>query len=130
MIIHNNYCADNTKGFWVYVGKDKKSQEIVYVGTTMQKPSDRFRWHRHNGKDLLFYVVYKCNNTEDMFDKEVELINKYSPKLNKKVTKHNNNKKLTKEELDNRIGDKGWCQCCLKRRVSTGYTICYYCSKN
>lgn len=103
---------------------------IVYIGTTIQRPENRFRWHRNNGKRLHFEVLFQYDNEADMLTKEFELIKKYSPKLNK-IThrKQNLNAKLSQEELEARKGNKEWCQCCLKRRVNAGYKNCYYCSK-
>lgn len=133
MVINGNDCGTNIKSNWIYLGFDKKTSELVYVGTTMQKPSDRFRWHRHNGKDLIFKVYRDFNtyhNSVDlMLDEEVKLIEKYSPKLNKKTKRHNDNRKLNKKDLAKRKGEKCWCQSCLKRRVNSGYSHCYFCSK-
>lgn len=114
--------------FFVYLGKNKDS--IDYVGTTIQEPEERFRWHKNNGKGHLKFEIYKkCQTKEEMLDLEYELIQKFNPKLNKiKHRKQNFNKKLTDEELKNRIGNKEWCQCCLKRRVNKGYKKCYFCS--
>lgn len=114
-------------GFNVYVGKDTKGN-IVYVGTTIQKPSDRWRWHKHKGKNLNFEMYKVCETSEEMLNLEHELILKFKPKLNK-ITKRkqNFNAKLTPEQLEARKGDKEWCQCCLKRRVNIGYTKCAYC---
>lgn len=36
--------------------------------------------------------------------------------------------KLSQKELNSRIGDKKWCQSCLKRRVNPGYKTCFFCS--
>ena len=116
------------KAYTVYEGFDKKSSELVYIGTTIQKPKDRFRWHKHNGKDLRFQIVEQFDNEKDMLELEFDLIKKHNPKLNKiKHRKQNLNVKLTKEVLDSRVGDTQWCQCCLKRRVNPGYSKCYYC---
>ena len=106
------------------------SGNVVYIGTTIQKPKDRFRWHKHNGKDLNFSVLYEFDNEHDMLDKEYELIKLHNPALNKiKHRKQNLNKKLTQVELDARKGDPCWCQDCLKRRVNNGYTHCMWCGK-
>lgn len=32
-------------------------------------------------------------------------------------------------ELSGRIGNKEWCQICLKRRVSKGYSQCLFCQQ-
>lgn len=112
------------------VYKGEKKGKIVYIGTTIQKPSDRFRWHRHNGKDLDFTVLFEFDNETEMLDKEFELIKKHNPRMNKiKHRKQNLNKKLTKEELESRRGNNEWCQSCFKRRVNKGYNHCYYCSR-
>lgn len=65
-----------SKGFYVYKGLDKKSKELLYIGTTIQVPNDRFRWHRNNGKDLLFDVIKICNDENEMLDCEFDLIQK------------------------------------------------------
>lgn len=120
--------AFNTKGFYVYSGK--LNNVLVYIGTTTQIPSDRFRWHKANGKDLEFEVLHVCKDENEMLDKEFELIKKLKPKMNKIMhRKQNLNVKLTPDILNLRKGDKQWCQSCLKRRVNIGYSKCYYCSK-
>lgn len=128
MNIKGNECGSNEKGFWVYLGYNKSDSKLVYVGTTMQKPSDRFRWHRHNGKDLRFEVKCNLDSAEKMFEEELRLIKKYNPTLNKKTTKHNDNRKANAADISKRIGDECWCQKCLKRRVNKGYVFCMWCS--
>jgi hypothetical protein len=113
---------------YVYVGK--LNNKIVYVGTTIQPPNDRFRWHKANGKDLDFSIYKKCDTPNEMLDLEFELITKYNPTLNKiKHRKQNFNAKLKDDVLRDRIGNKEWCQCCLKRRVNKEYEFCYWCTK-
>ena len=121
---------NNSKGFYVYKGFDKQTNELVYIGTTIQVPSERFRWHKYHEKDLNFEVIKNCETQEEMLNLEFSLIKELKPKLNK-ITKRkqNFNKKLSEEELNQRIGDKSWCQKCLKRHVNKGYKFCYYCSK-
>ena len=109
----------------VYVGR--KAGEIVYVGTTVQNPEDRYRWHKANGKDLQFNVLSQYDNPEEMLAEERRLIDLHKPKLNKRL-KQNFNVKLTAEQLEARKGDASWCQSCLKRHVNKGYTKCMYCS--
>lgn len=110
------------------VYKGEVNGNVVYIGTTIQVPSERFRWHKYNGKDFKFTVIKQFDNPEDMLDFEFELIQKYNPKFNKiKRRKQNFNAKLTQEDLESRKGDKSWCQSCLKRHVNAGYTKCYYC---
>ena len=110
------------------VYKGELNNQLVYIGTTVQVPSERFRWHKYNGKDFKFTVLKQFDNSEDMLNLEFELIQKHKPKFNK-ITKRkqNFNAKLSPDELQSRKGDKSWCQCCLKRRVNAGYTKCYYC---
>lgn len=118
------------KGFYVYVGLDRNTKVLVYVGTTTQIPADRFRWHKHNGKDLLFFVVGVCQGETEMLDLEFNLIQRLKPWMNKIVKrKQNFNRRLNDAELDMRVGDSQWCQSCLRRRVNLGYAQCYYCSK-
>src|SRR5574343_537991 len=113
--------------FTVYKGE--LGGKIVYIGTTIQIPEDRFRWHKYNGKDFRFTVLHQFDNEKEMLDKEYELIKLYNPRYNKiKHRKQNLNVKLTQEELNKRIGDKNWCQKFLKRQVNSGYKYCYYCS--
>lgn len=117
-----------SKGFYIYKGLDKKTKELVYIGTTVQVPNDRFRWHKANGKDLIFEVIKICENQTEMLDLEYDLIKKYNPKLNKIIhRKQNFNVALTKSEIELRKGNKEWCQKCLTRRVNSGYNFCYYC---
>lgn len=119
---------NNTKGFYLYKGYDKVSNEMVYIGTTTQIPSRRFSWHKSNGKDLRFEVIQSFVNADDMLTMEHKLILELKPKLNK-IThrKQNLNVKLTQVELDSRKGSKEWCQGCLKRRVNKGYRYCRNC---
>jgi len=127
-------CVKNTnlifsKGFYVYKGLDKKTKELLYIGTTIQIPNDRFRWHKANGKNLIFEVIKICENENDMLDYEFQLIQKYKPKLNKiSHRKQNLNVLLSDKELESRKGDSHWCQKCLKRHVNVGYKYCYNCS--
>ena len=58
----------------VYKGMRPGSDTIVYIGTTIQKPEDRFRWHKANGKPLVFVVLHQFDNEDEMLDKEFELI--------------------------------------------------------
>ena len=110
----------------VYQGT--KNNRVVYIGTTIQKPSDRFRWHKANGKDLDFKVLFQFETAEEMINKEFELIQKHNPALNKiKHRKQNLNAVLSKDSLEARKGNPEWCQCCLKRRVNKGYTRCMWC---
>ena len=117
-------------GFYVYKGLSKEgNHKLKYIGTTIQIPSDRFRWHKSNGKDLLFEIIAICSNQTEMLDLEYRLIKKYNPPLNKiKSRRQNFNVVLSDEELENRIGKAGWCQRCLKRHVNRGYKYCYYCT--
>lgn len=115
------------KGYTGYSGwKDGK---LVYIGTTIQKPSDRFRWHKHNGKDFAFKIERQFDNADQMLDWEFEMIKKHRPQFNK-IThrKQNLNRRLGQTDVESRVGDPQWCQSCLKRRVSRGYATCYYCS--
>lgn len=118
------------KGFYVYVGRSKKGKnKLMYIGTTIQIPSDRFRWHKHNKKDLIFEIIAVCVNQTEMLDLEYNLIRKYKPPMNKiKSRRQNFNVILTKEEIESRKGNKNWYQRCLKRHVNKGYKYCYYCS--
>ena len=121
-----NKTSDSNK-FTVYKGS--LNGQIVYIGTTIQKPSDRFRWHKSNGKRFFFEVIQQFDNETDMLNLEFELIKKLNPKFNKiKNRKQNFNKKLTPEILESRKNDAHWCQKCLKRHVNPGYKYCYYCS--
>lgn len=120
-------CKD--KGFYVYKGLSNKGK-LLYIGTTIQVPCDRFRWHKANGKNFIFEIIKICKDENEMLDTEFELIKKFKPLQNKIIKrKQNFNKKLTDEEKYSRVGDKEWCQCCLMRRVNRGYKHCYYCSK-
>ncbi|MNE53468.1 hypothetical protein D3C80_1482000 [compost metagenome] len=110
------------------VYKGELDGELVYIGTTIQEPAARFRWHKANGKDLKFSVLftYKCHKA--MLAKEFELIQQFNPRLNKITHRRQNfNVKLTPAEVQARVGLAGWCQTCLKRRVNTGYEKCRWC---
>jgi len=111
------------------VYKGELNGKLVYIGTTIQKPSDRFRWHKHNGKNLDFTVLHQFDSADEMLDTEFELIKKHNPKMNKiKHRKQNLNVRLTPEILESREGSDEWCQGCLRRRVNKGYKRCMRCS--
>lgn len=115
--------------YTVYQGR--KGGNTVYIGTTIQNPKDRFRWHKHNGKNLNFKVLFQFDNEDEMLDKEFELIKKYKPKLNKiKHRKQNLNAVLSNDVINSRKGSAEWCQSCFKRRVNKGYRVCMWCGKN
>jgi hypothetical protein len=117
----------NSYTYTVYKGM--LNGQIVYIGTTVQKPADRFRWHKANKKDFQFEIIEQFDNSTDMINLEFKLIKQYNPKFNKiKHRKQNLNVKLDATILQSRINDKEWCQKCLKRRVNIGYTYCYNCS--
>lgn len=130
--INGNYCATNKKGNWLYFGYERRENNVkgklVYIGTTMQKPSDRFRWHKHNGKDLIFEIQAEYPTPDEMLDAEVKLIAAYNPKLNKKTKRHNDNRRKSDKDINARKGNSEWCQGCLKRRVNKGYKRCLWCS--
>ena len=109
------------------VYKGELGGQLVYIGTTIQRPADRFRWHKANGKDLQFTVLAQFSTAEEMLAEERRLIELHRPRLNKRL-KQNLNVKLTQAQLDLRKGDSSWCQSCLKRRVNKGYSRCFYCS--
>ena len=92
------------KGFYVYKGLSKEGKnKLKYIGTTIQIPSERFRWHKYNGKDLLFEIIAICSNQTEMLDLEYKLIKKYNPPLNKiKSRRQNFNVALSTEDLENR----------------------------
>ena len=118
----------NKKGFYVYEGRDKITKQLVYIGTTIQKPNARFRWHKSNGKDLDFSLLNNCSNANEMLELEFRLIEIHKPKLNKIYNRIQNlNKKLEPQILSERKGDAEWCQGCLKRRVNKGYKFCNHC---
>lgn len=103
---------------------------IVYIGTTIQEPAARFRWHKANGKPFKFTVLRSFDNAQQMLAEEFRLIQKHKPKYNKITHREQNfNDKLSAEQSAERVGLVGWCQSCLRRRVNAGYTACFYCSK-
>tara|TARA_R110001606_G_scaffold385158_1_gene548547 strand:+ start:37738 stop:38385 length:648 start_codon:yes stop_codon:yes gene_type:complete len=123
----DNDTVKENKVYSVYKGMHKTSGEIVYIGTTVQLPKNRFRWHKSNGKDLNFKVIHKFDNSNDMLQKEFKLIKELKPKLNKITSRPQNlNVKLTSAELEKRVNDKEWCQSCLRRRARKGL-LCGYC---
>ena len=88
------------------VYKGEKNGTIVYIGTTIQKPEDRFRWHKDNGRALRFTVLQQFDNPDDMLTEELRLIKHHSPRLNKITHRRQNlNVALTQEQLDSRKGD-------------------------
>lgn len=110
------------------VYKGERNGKLVYIGTTIQEPAARFRWHKANGKDLQFTVLQQFDNADAMLDEEHRLIKAHSPKMNKiKHRRQNLNVALTQAELDARKGVAEWCQCCLRRRVNKGYSCCMRC---
>lgn len=117
---------DQPGKFNVYVGREAGA--IVYVGTTIQKPSDRFRWHKNNGKDFSFEVIKQCDTEQEMLDMEFDLIKLHKPKYNQITHRKQNLNRRLDQLLDSRKGSHEWCQGCLKRRVNKGYSRCYYCS--
>jgi len=121
-----------TKGFYVYKGlpKEQGGKRLLYIGTTIQVPSDRFRWHKANGKDFRFEIIRICKDENEMLDAEFALIKKYNPRYNKiTARKQNFNKRLSVDDKSARVGNGEWCQSCLTRRVNRGYTNCYYCTR-
>ena len=115
------------KKFKVYKGLNKKTGVLEYIGTTVQEPKDRFRWHKANGKDLNFKVLYEFDTAKEMLDKEFELITLHKPKYNKIIDrKQNLNVKLDLKTLQLRKGNLEWCQRCLKRKAKNK-NKCHYC---
>lgn len=115
-----------TKWLTHTVYKGELNDQIVYIGTTIQVPADRFRWHKANGKNFVFTVLARYETPEEMLAEERRLIELHKPKFNKRL-KQNLNVKLTQAQLDSRVNDPSWCQKCLKRRVNPGYKRCMYC---
>lgn len=109
------------------VYKGEQGGQIVYIGTTIQEPAARFRWHKSNGKPFAFTVLSRYDNADEMLAEELRLILLHKPKHNKRI-KQNLNVRLTSDQLALRKGDSEWCQSCLKRRTSKGYTFCMYCN--
>lgn len=108
------------------VYKGEVGGKLVYIGTTIQQPSARFRWHKANGKSFKFMVLSQHDTADEMLAEELRLIKLHKPKHNKRL-KQNLNVKLTPEILEGRKGSAEWCQSCLRRRVNKGYLNCYYC---
>jgi hypothetical protein len=113
-----------TRTYTVYKGE--LGGRLVYVGTTIQKPADRFRWHKHNGKNFTFAVLSTHETPEAMLAEELRLILKHRPKYNKRL-KQNLNAPLSIEDKSARVGNREWCQSCLTRRVNAGYSKCKWC---
>lgn len=110
------------------VYKGEQGGKIVYIGTTIQEPAARFRWHKANGKPFQFTVLSHHQDADEMLAEELRLIQLHKPKHNKRM-KQNLNVALTPAQLDARKGDEQWCQCCLRRRVNKGYKVCFYCTR-
>lgn len=123
---------DRSDKYLVYVGyskKDEAHQKVIYVGTTIQHPMSRWYYHSTHGKDLVFEEYCRFDNSEDMLNKEFELIQRLHPSKNV-IThrKQNLNTPLTAEELERRKGDPQWCPQCLRSHVRPGYKGCWYCA--
>lgn len=118
--------AGQNRTYSVYKGE--QGGQIVYIGTTIQEPAARFRWHKANGKPFKFTVLQQFDSAEAMLAEEERLIRLHKPKHNKRL-KQNLNAKLSQDQLDARKGDSIWCQSCLRRRVNKGYSCCMYCGK-
>ena len=117
----------NCKGFYVYKGESLEGK-LLYIGTTTQRPADRFRWHKANNKDFVFSVIKICNDADDMLDFEFMLIKAFRPPKNKIMHRRQNlNVKLSEEQLEARRGNPEWCQVCLKRRARGRHSTCKYC---
>lgn len=116
-----------TRTYSVYKGE--QGVKLVYIGTTIQEPAARFRWHKANGKPFKFTVLAQFDSAQAMLDEEFRLIQLHKPKHNK-IThrKQNLNARLNKDEVSARQGVAGWCQICLRRRVNPGYKKCFYCA--
>lgn len=113
------------------VYKGEVGGKLVYIGTTIQEPAARFRWHKANGKPFSFTVLSQHANAQEMLDEEFRLIQLHRPKFNKITErKQNFNAVLSQVDVTSRKGDASWCQCCLKRRVSAGYSRCMWCGKS
>lgn len=120
--------SETGRTFSVYKGE--RGGKIVYIGTTIQQPAARFRWHKANGKNLAFTVLGTFKTSDEMLAEELRLIQLHKPAMNKITDrKQNLNAALSADQLDARRGSAEWCQCCLKRRVNAGYKRCMYCGK-
>lgn len=105
-----------------------KNGQIVHIGITTQEPKNRFRTHEKRKLIDKFVVIKEFDDVEDALKLEEELILKYRPKYSKRI-KQNDNRKKSHEEIESRKDNSNWCQKCLKRRVSRGYSVCLWCSK-
>lgn len=112
----------------VAVYKGLKDNVIVHIGITTQKPETRFRTHEKRKLIDEFVVIDYFETADEALKLEKELILKHKPKYSKRI-KQNDNRKLSNSTVQNRVGNKEWCQSCLKRRVSKGYVRCMWCSK-
>lgn len=112
------------------VYKGEVGGKIVYIGTTIQDPSARFRWHKANGKPFDFTVLSTFSTAEEMLNEEFRLIQLHRPRCNK-ITKRkqNFNVALSSDSIELRKGSSEWCQSCFKRRVNKGYKKCMWCTK-
>lgn len=111
------------------VYKGELNGVLVYIGTTIQEPATRFRWHKANGKDFQFTVLSQHATADEMLDEEFRLIQLHKPRYNKITKRRQNlNAKLDPTVLELRaVSGSGWCKVCLKRRVNKGYSKCMYC---
>lgn len=115
-----------SRTYTVYKGEE--DGKLVYIGTTVQLPKDRFRWHKHNGKRYQFTVLSTHPTAEAMLEEEYRLIQLHRPRDNKITDRRQNlNVKLTPAQLEARRGDKAWCQGCLRRKPNPRSRYCRNC---
>lgn len=125
MIIDGNECDTNEKGNWLYYGFRSKSGKVSYVGVTIQRPSEKFSWHKKDGMDLRFHAIKNFNTVEEMLAYQKNCIARLRPEFNLKDGEQED--KLTQGQIRKRKGSDEWCQSCLKRRVGEGKTKCIWC---
>lgn len=126
MIIDGNECESNKTGYWVYYGMGKAGK-VDYVGTTSKRPSDKFYWHKNNGKDLKFIAIKNFSTAEEMKAYEGVCIVRLKPCLNERPYKAVDKRELSAKYVAIRTGSDKWCQECLRKRVSHGYRKCVWC---
>lgn len=59
--------------------------EVVYVGRSAGKQSERVKQHDKNGKIFDEVVLYECRDRKHMFDLEAVLIDQHRPRYNQRL---------------------------------------------
>jgi len=82
-----------------------KNNEIIYIGSTTQRLSQRFQKHHHKAPNNKIILIenYSCNSKEELCMREQEIIEEHTNLLNKQraYNSEEDNKQYRKEYLKN-----------------------------